>query len=299
MERGPGEVALLLPRNESLVYEVHLNLGWIGSPTVGKVTMSSEVQPFLADKPGQGEAQQVLLKGRAQGSYKVYTLDNVISSALMPQLWPRTVHRNVQTGTESRQRETMLGELQGQQSSRYRSDGHCKGCKDKLHYVSGTWPWSDDVHCKKCKRAEHRVWREPQVREVPEGTLDMLTAVFLARSLVIDGREKVEFPLIDRTDLWQVQLTRGGVKTIETTAGKFHCVEVQLRTGVAETSADSEVTEFEGLFGIHGTISIWMESSSGVPVRIEGAVPAGPINLDVTIELRSARGAPRKFAALR
>ena len=297
LDRGVGEVPLLLPRQESLVYEVHLNLGWIGSPTVGKVTMTSEVGPFYAAAPGGTEGEQVLLKGRAEGSYQVYTLDNTISSALLPQTWPRTVHRNVQTGTENRQRETMLGQVDGKEVSRYRSDGHCKGCKDKAHYESGTWPWQDDKHCKKCKAAEHRVWREPRTRDIPPGTLDMLTAVFLARSLVIDGRDKVEFSLIDRTDLWQVQLLRGRSKSIETTAGKFQCVEVQLKTSAAESAGESETTKFEGLFGIHGTISIWMEAHSGVPVRIEGSVPAGPINLDVAIELRSARGAPRVFSA--
>lgn len=297
LDRGSGEVPLLFPRQESLVYEVHLNLGWIGNPTVGKVTMTSEVQPFYSDVPGGAEGEQVLLKGRAEGSYQVYTLDNTISSALLPQAWPRTVHRNVQTGTESRQRETMLGQVEGKESSRYRSDGHCKGCKDKAHYESGTWPWQDDRHCKKCKAGEHRVWREPRMREIPAGTLDMLTAVFLARSLVIDGREKIEFPLIDRTDLWQVQLVRGESKSIETTAGKFECVQVQLRTSAPENSSESETTKFEGLFGIHGTISIWMEARSGVPVRIEGSVPAGPINIDVAIELRTARGAPQIFSA--
>ena len=299
IDRGANEVPLLIPRGESLVYEVHLNLGWIGSPTVGKVTMTSEVQPFYSDVPGQPEAQQALLKGRAEGSYQVYTLDNLISSALLPQDWPRSVHRNVQTGTESRQRESLLGVVKDQQVSRYRSDGHCKGCKEKAHFVEGTWPWQDSAHCKKCKKAEHRVWREAQVREVPPGTLDMLTAVFLARSLVIDGRDKVEFPLVDRTDLWRVQLSRGRTKVIETTAGKFNAVEVQLRTSASAGAVGDESTEFEGLFGIHGTISIWMEASSGVPVRIDGSVPAGPINLDVTIELRSARGAPRVFTALR
>ena len=40
-----------------------------------------------------------MISGRAQGSYKVYTLDNTISSALLPQAWPRIVHRNLQTAS--------------------------------------------------------------------------------------------------------------------------------------------------------------------------------------------------------
>lgn len=299
LDRGEGNVPLMIPRNEQLVFEVHLNLGWLGSPTVGKVTITSGVRPYYSAVPGQPAGEQAQISGRAEGSYSVYTLDNTISSQLLPQLWPRTIHRNVQTGTENRARELMLGVVDGKQVSRYRHDTHCKGCNDKAHFVSGTWPWSKAEHCDKCKLAEHRVWKDPATRAVPEGTLDMVTAVFLARSLVIDGRSRIEFPLIDTDELWQVQLTRGRTKRVETTAGKFNVVEVELRTGPPEGTAPGKAAQFEGLFGIHGAISIWMDAVSGVPVEIEGAVPAGPIDLNVTIELHSFRGTPRAFTALR
>ncbi len=299
LERGPGEVSLLLPRDETLVYEVHLNLGWLGSPDVGKVTLNSVVRPFYSDKRDSPAGEQAQLLGRAEGSYKVYTLDNIISATLLPQPWPRLVHRNIQTGTENRTRELLFGIQDGEEVSRYRTDGHCKGCNDKKHFVSGTWPWQKDEHCKKCKRLEHRVWKDPKLREIPAGTFDMMTAVYLARSMVIDGRERMEFPLIDRSELWRLQLTRGKLKQIETSAGKFDCVAIELRTSVPEAPASGENTKFEGLFGIHGTISIWMEAGSGVPVRIDGVVPAGPIELDATIELQSARGTPSSFTTLR
>ncbi len=298
LERGPGEVSLVLPRDETLVYEVHLNLGWLGSPDVGKVTMSSVVRPFYSDKREGDAGEQASLTGRAEGSYKVYTLDNVISATLLPQPWPRLVHRNSQTGTENRTRELWFGLQDGKEVSRYRADGHCKGCKDKQHFVSSTWPWQKDEHCKKCKKLEHRVWKDPKLREIPAGTLDMMTAVYLARSMVMDGRAAMEFPLVDRSDLWRLQLTRGTTKQIETSAGKFKCVAIELRTSAPEGKAGSETNKFEGLFGIHGTISIWMEAGSGVPVRIDGTIPAGPIELDATVELRSARGAPSSFTTL-
>ncbi len=302
LDRGPGAVPLLIPRDETLEFGVHLNLGWLGSPTVGKVTMNSAIRPFFYASAGQAVGEQVLLSGRAEGGYDVYSVENTISAALMPQAFPRLVHRNVQTGTENRIREMKFGLVNGKEITSSRSDGHCRGCKDKAHFVSGTWPWSDAAHCKKCRRGEHRVWRDAKTREIPAGTLDMISAVFLARSLVIDGREKVEFALVDRTDLWMVQLKRGASRTIETPAGKYDAVAVELRTSAPESTdgaMQNESTQFEGLFGIHGVISIWMDAKSGVPVRIEGTVPAGPIDLDATIELTSARGTPRNFAPAR
>ena len=297
-DRGAQEVPLLVPRDESLVYDVRLNLGWLGSPSVGTVTMTSQVRPFFSSIAGAGPGEQVQLSGRALGSYKVYTLDNVISAVLLPQDFPRIVHRNVQTGTENRSRELLFGLQDQKQVTQYRGDGHCKGCDDKAHFVSGSWPWSEDVHCKKCRRGEHRVRKAPKTREVPAGSLDMITAVYLARSLVIDGRQRIEFPLVDRNDLWRVQLTRGPSRVLETEAGRFNVVSIEIRTSAPEGLEGSESDKFEGLFGIHGTISIWCEASSGVPIRIDGTVPAGPVDLDATIELRSASGTPSTFTVL-
>ena len=75
-------------------------------------------------------------------------------------------------------------------------------------------------------------------------------------------------------------------------------VSVVLRTSAPEGLEGSETDKFEGLFGIHGSISIWCEANSGVPIRIDGVVPAGPIDLDATIELHNASGAPNAFEVL-
>ena len=63
-------------------------------------------------------------------------------------------------------------------------------------------------------------------------------------------------------------------------------------TAISMTTAvpageESDGDEFKGLFGIHGTLSIWVEERSGIPVWIEGSVPVGPFELVVSLELRS------------
>ena len=101
IDRGAGELALFFPRNETLVYEVHLDLGWLGNPAVGQVTMTSEVSPFLSAIEGQAPGEQVLLKGHAEGSYQVYTLDNVISSSILIR---RSMYQSTIFGTSVRPR---------------------------------------------------------------------------------------------------------------------------------------------------------------------------------------------------
>ena len=87
----------------------------------------------------------------------------------------------------------------------------------------------------------------------------------------------------------------------ETPAGRFSAVQVLL---TAERHPDEPEPEsdkkekFSGLFGLKGTIQLWVDRKTGVPVRIMGEVPAGPITLDADILLTGFIGTPRNFKAL-
>jgi len=311
MNRGPERLAVRFPRDEELEYSVSIVLGVLGSPTVGKVTMASKVEPFTPsgaslegaslegapDEGAQPTLEQVLVTAVAEGSYAVYSVKEVIATRVLPQLFPRLEHTTTQTGSENRRRELLIGRRDDAPISSYRSDGHCKSCKERKHFVESTWPWKDAAHCSGCKRGEHRDWREPRTKEVPEGVLDMVSAVMLARTMVEQGRSEVQFTLLDREKLWDVELKRGRRGRRKVGAGEYDVVEVLLgaRVGGAANSNDKKQGEFVGLFGMHGSISIWMHPESGVPVAITGLVPAGPVTLDVVVELIRARGAPESF----
>jgi hypothetical protein len=303
MERGEGRQPIRFPRDEELVYDVALSLGVLGSPTVGKVTLTSKVEPYHRDGAQRsgaaegGELEQALVAARAEGSYAVYSVEEVISTRVLPQVFPRLVHSTVQKGTENRRRELLLGRGPEGPTATYRSDGHCKDCEDRAHFVKPTWPWDDAHHCGGCKRGEHRVWRGPRSKPTPDGVVDMVSAVMLARTMVEQGRADASFMLVDRDKLWEIELARGRRGRRKTKAGEFDVVEVLLNTRPPKTEG-AKGEEFVGLFGLHGSISIWMHPESGVPVAITGLVPAGPITLDVSIELVRFRGAPEAFRAV-
>ena len=312
VERGEQHLPLLIPRDEELVYSVTLNLGPLGDPVVGRVTITSQVRPYqpnlllmgAASAEDASSADDVtgetgFIEARASGAYAVYELQDSITCTILPQKWPSLIHRQVQTGSENRKREVMLGWREGTFSGLYRRDGHCKRCKLRTHFVKPTWAWQDERHCKKCRRGEHRVWREPEFREFPEESVDMLGAVFLARSMLQLDQRRSQFPLVDKDELWTVKISQGEKRRQKVPAGTFDAVEVELVTKIPKSEKDREVDEqFAGLFGIHGTLSIWMHPT-GVPVRIRGKVPVGPINLDVSIKLKSYRGTPPDFRKAR
>jgi len=278
-ERGPGKEPLLLPRAEILTYRAKVQFGMLDA-SVGTVIQTSEVEPYRrsvllqAQEAGpHGGAEKATVSLHAKGDYQLYSLDSRIESHLLPQEWPRVSIHQTSEGTEKRRKETRMGLREGKLSASYRKD------TDK-NAPKGT-----------------RIWREPEFREIPEGTLDMLTAVFMTRALVQDERESLTFPVIDGLRVWEVTLRRGKEKRLRIAAGEFDVIEVLLEPKPWEGDAidAKKKKKFEGLFGIHGTIHLFVEKHSGVPVKIAGDLPAGPFTLGVEVELAEFEGTPEGF----
>jgi len=303
VERGDGLDPIEIPRDEELVFGVEIDVGILGDLDVGTVTLRSGVEPYRAGLPPSTAASAKpepprsvgFIQGRARGSYLGYELRHEMDVRHLPQTWPRILLRDTQAGSENRRKELRLGILEGKETAVFRNDGHCRGCTNQEHFIESAWVWGEPYHCKKCKRAEHRVWGEPKTRAIPSGTVDLLTSVYLARGMVRRNVEQMTFPAINKLKLWTLTLRRGTRKVVETPAGKFECVYVQLETAIPPGEPKDE-ERFQGLFGIQGSIRIWMEASTGVPVTISGELPVPVIDtLDLNIRLESYRGTPPQF----
>lgn len=281
----PGnELPLPIPRAEELVFRVHIGLG-PAEAEVGTLTLSTLVEPYrdsvlkrapaasapAASAPAPREV--VLLRAHAKGGYAFYEADTLIQSRILPQEWPRVVYSSTQSGTEQRRSELSLGTLDGKSSARFKKDTD-KGAP------RGT-----------------RVWREPKLREIPEGTLDMLSATFLARAMLEAGRPHVDLAMIDKLKVWQVRLKRGKAAIEKVPAGRFEVVELIMDTKphASEPPPEEGEERFEGPFGINGDIRIWLHARTGVPVRFKGEIPAGLFTLHADMSLVSYKGAPAAF----
>ncbi|MFT7486628.1 MAG: hypothetical protein ACI9F9_002483 [Candidatus Paceibacteria bacterium] len=296
-----GQESLWIPPGEFLEFEVEVDLGVIGDATVGTVEMSSGVEPFVSGLPLPGQKLKeggplvAWVRIAAHGGHLGYDLDHSITTRFLPQVWPNWIYSEVQAGSEHRKREIKLGKLDGEWTSRYRGDGHCRSCVRKEHYLEASLPWNSDYHCKKCKRGEHRTWGTARDRAVPAQTSDILGAVYLARSLVRGAQSELKLFMIQKEQLWDVTLERGVVKNIKVGAGTFTCQEVRLVVKHPEGEANTN-SQFAGLFGIKGALKIWLHQSTGVPVLIEGDVPVGGIiDLHASVRLVKYRGTPKAF----
>ena len=265
--------ALRVERDEELVYAVRV----LGGVEVGTLTLRSGVEPYRAstldlDAERETGREQAWMEARAVGDYVVYSMDTSIESRHLPQDWPRMITRYHQTGTERRRREVKTGLVEGVPTASYRGD------------TSAGAPEGQ------------RIWRPTVSREIPAAHVDTLSAIWAVRSFLRDGAEVRELPLIDKQRVWTVELRRGERRVQKTAAGEYATVEVQLsaRPAEGEAWAEAEGAEFRGFFGLP-RLRLWFCERTGVPVRIEGAVPIGDFDLDVDITLVRASRAPEGF----
>ncbi|MAE27978.1 MAG: hypothetical protein CMJ87_03185 [Planctomycetes bacterium] len=300
-QRFEGVLPITVPRREELRFGVYLHLGPLGDPMAGEFVMGSGSEPFLRGLPLPGSslaADERLESGwvhtRVTGSALGYKLDHNIDVRLLPQAWPALIYTDTQRGSENRRRELRLGQIAGKHIARYRRDHHCGGCERAEHLVKGLLLSRREHHCEDCDRLEHRVWRAESEREIPPGAIDMLSAIYMARSMRAVELEAASFAVLDKLELWNTTISMGERRVLELPAGRFACRKMVMET----SSADEGEGAFSGLFGIHGEIDVWVHDPSGVPVRIAGAVPLGPFDLKVTIDLRSYSGTPADFAPL-
>jgi hypothetical protein len=306
IRRGEGLPPIVIPRDEQLFYSVSINLGVLGSLTVGKVVLSSGVEAYVPGLPPPGEPPPVAsgrevgsIHSLASGYYLGYRLVHNLDVRLLPQDWPKLYYRDTQNGTENHRAELKIGQRQGESIATYTGDQHCPGCNNPEHFVKAGFLWQKLEHCHRCKLAEHRVWKGPATRTVPPGSVDLLSAVFLARTMVQDGHSEIVFPVVNEQKLWSLTVKAGKHKRISTPAGEFACVLITLATSVP-AGEPYNAKSFAGLFGIRGDIRIWMDAKTGVPVVIQGDLPVPVIGkLEVDVELEKYSGTPAEFAPAR
>lgn len=281
-EAGADVPPLLIPSGERLEYKAYLEFGILSSQ-VGTVVQTCEVaaQPpsilMSSSAPALGETASIKL--HASGSYLLHSLESTLETRMLPQDWPRIRAQSVSTSSQTRRREVLLGKKDGQLVSSSRAET-TKGAP------KGT-----------------RIWRPAKEREVPEGTLDMLMGVFQVRALIRERKTELVFPLIDAERLWRLRLRRGEERRMELSPGtSFDVVEIVLEPEPHPGETFEQKQRFEGVFGIQGSLHLWVEKRTGIAVRIQGVLPIGGedalIRLGVDVVLDSYSGTPFEFAPL-
>ena len=286
--RGEGRLPLRIEAAEELVYLVQVDIGPFKGVSVGEAVFKSEQESPESNEVGAFEAV-------FKASHLGYELNHRLHSRHVSGEETVLESSDTQRGSESRRRKLRVGPREGIWTSEYSFDGHCSGCDNKDHFVHPRLPWNKREHCKKCKSGAHRVWREMRSRAVPAHTLDFLSVIYLIRSLVDSEVVRVEESLIEKDRLWTLNMEISGERAVAVPLGEFACSRVLLDATKPESEPDGG--EFGGLFGMQGTLELWVHAETGVLVQIGGEIPIGPMDLGVKIRLKEAKGTPKAFAA--
>lgn len=279
-EPGAKVPPLLIPRDEELVYRAYLGVA-ITETHVGKVVQTCKVEelkaPLIATAPvARGEAASIRLEAEAE--YLTMEMSSSLQAKILPQAWPRLLYTSETTSSQTRRRELWIGHVDETPRSSFRSDTS-----------------------KGVPKGSPRRWKEAKEREVPAGSLDMISAVFMTRAMMREKLETLSFPLVDKDRVWLLTLKRGEERRMKLPAGTFDVVEVLLEPEPYpdETIEEEKLEQFEGVFGIQGTIHLWVDKTTGIAVRIQGSIPVKfGLTADVDVELESFRGTPPEFAPL-
>jgi hypothetical protein len=285
VEWSESHPPLAIPRGERLVYRVRAGVGGLDAP-VGTVTMESSVETYrssvllLGGDGGDASHESGRLRIHAEGDYQLFRMDAKIETLVHPVRWPFLVYNFTQTGSKDRRQEVLVGWKEGAPHARYRSDT-TKGAP------KGT-----------------RIWKEPKESAMPVESLDMVSASYYARTMIREDRLFMRFPVADKLDLWEVSLKRGKQGRVETGAGAFDALQIVLEPKPypgeeADEGQEEKAKTFKGLFGLHGSISFWVERTTGVPVLISGDIPVGLIDIAVSVVLQGYSGTPPAFRPLR
>jgi hypothetical protein len=288
-----------LPADELLCFKIEVTLGPVRSLDVGSVRLRSAVEPPLlaAAVPassGADEDGQLIgsLESLAKGSYLGHEVVHSYRTRWYAGDQPRIELVEKLRGSRTRTRELSFGPSDEGWQLAYRRDGHCKGCDDDDHVVEGGLLWGEDHHCDDCERPDHHVWRDYEYIPIPADAVDIVSALYLARSFLKSEQAESSLHLVNKDELWTVRLRRGERRRIETDAGEFDCVRVLLgpeQVGGDELGEEGKA-RFEALFGLHGDISLWVDRRGAFPVVIEGTVPLGPFDVAIKASLTRREG---------
>ncbi len=138
-----------------------------------------------------------------------------------------------------------------------------------------------------CNDPRHTIWERRSEHKQAGDARDMLGAVYMARMVDLSGPKRT-FRVVDGDNVYDVDVVGVGRERITTEAGTFKTRVLALEPRyVSTTDPDGPRKQrFHGLFGLTGTIRIWIDEASSTPVRIRGTIPFG-VDLNAEVDLVS------------
>ncbi len=274
---------------ETLAYKV---TSWKGSRlfTIDLGTVTFKL--FREQMEGEGslllpdnveDERHLVIQADAVGGAPGYPYDATITSRLRDADYSQVLAKNRRTLPDYKTR-LMRWNARGIDLLKHK---HCDVptlCHNPDHFI--TKPDGSRVHCKGCNNPEHYVWSmRERHRQIYGRVNDIIAALYLARGLDIElGGDPQILRVINNRDLYDIYFQADKEVPIEVPAGRIPCYRLGLKLVPRNEHAREHEEEFEGPFGLHGKIGLYVDKDTKQVVYVRGQVKLGA-TFDVEVKL--------------
>lgn len=186
---------------------------------------------------------------RAYGHYVIYTLDirltSIVDAASLRSLrfWRREV------GTEKREYEVVF--------DRKAMEGTYRRKKGRFSTV---------------EEMDEAPWEKGSTFPIHDMVNDILFTLYFARDIGDEVGKSEHYWFVEKSYVWKTVVTVSGEKRLDLgRAGEFDALKVTIEP---DYSAQPEKGEkFAGLFGVEGSLEVWVDRKTRIPLIVRGRVP--------------------------
>lgn len=256
-------------KSETLVYEVRSRL-FVLPITLGTVAFTIQREGLQGED--NAAARQFVIQAKARGGAPGYPYKATITSRLRDSDLSQ-ISADTRRDKPTYKTRLMRWQARGVDVLKHK---HCEAptlCHNPDHLVDA--PSSSKVHCVDCEDPQHFVW---SMRERHRGfygrTHDLIAALYLARGLgVKPGGEAQVLRVISNRNMWDIYFSVEKEETVAVPAGQIPCYKLKLKFN--PINRYSKKHGFEGPFGLHGDIGLYVDKQTRQVILVKGKVQLG------------------------
>ena len=210
---------------------------------------------------------------RASGHYVIYTLDIMLSSIVDAASLRSLVFRRREVGSEVREYQVVFDR---------------KALKALYRRKPGKFT--------SVEKMDATPWEDRSTFPIGPDVNDILYTLYFARDIGGKVGNKKYYRFVEKTKIWKARVTITGEEKLDIgRAGAFDALKIAIEPDYTDDPGTGE--KFSGLFGVTGSLEVWVDKETRIPLIVRGQVPFVYIlRPTVTVVLQDYRlhGSPQR-----
>jgi hypothetical protein len=204
---------------------------------------------FEVHRAKYGGREAYRFDARALGRYVIYTLDIRLSSIVDAASLKSLLFQRREVGSEKREYQIIFD-------------------RNALRAVYRRKPG----RFTSVEAMDKTPWENRSTFPIRPEVNDILYTLYLARDIGDAVGAKKNYWLVEKTHIWKTTVTATGEKRLDLgRAGTFDALKIAIEP---DYTGERELKEkFSGLFGVEGSLEVWVDKKTRIPLIVRGQVP--------------------------